>query len=108
QISPQSPTGEIYRYTLTNPHDARGRPIYEVRDLKSLQDFTLDRELRRVPRVAGVVAAGGEAKRYEVQPDPLRLAQYGVTLGQLNAKIAASNRNASGEYLTSSQTVQVV
>src|SRR4051812_45341393 len=41
QISPQSPTGEIYRYTLSNPRDALGRPVYELRDLKSLQDFTL-------------------------------------------------------------------
>src|SRR5438034_2043509 len=41
QISPQTPTGEIYRYTLTNPRDALGRPVYELRDLKSLQDFTL-------------------------------------------------------------------
>ena len=108
QISPASPTGEIFRYTLTNPRDARGRPTYEIRDLKSLQDFTLDRELRRVPRIAGVVAAGGEVKRYEIHPDPARLAQYGVTLQQLQARVASSNRNASGEYLNEGQTVQVV
>src|SRR5579871_5428496 len=43
QISPQSPTGEIYRYTLVNPKDATGRPIYTLRDLKAVQDYTLQR-----------------------------------------------------------------
>jgi cobalt-zinc-cadmium resistance protein CzcA len=108
QISPQSPTGEIYRYTLSNPKDALGRPIYELRDLKSLQDFTLDREFKRVPRIVGTDAMGGEVKRYEVHPDPELLARYGISLSVLQQKIAASNRNASGEYLKHGSTVQVV
>src|SRR5207248_3292565 len=70
QISPQTPTGEIYRYTLSNPRDALGRPVYELRDLKSLQDFTLDREFKRIPRIGGTAAQGGEVQRYEVHPDP--------------------------------------
>ena len=57
QISPQTPTGEIYRYTLTNPRDALGRPVYELRDLKSLQDFTLDREFKRIPRIGGTATS---------------------------------------------------
>jgi heavy metal efflux system protein len=108
QISPQSPTGEIYRYTLSNPKDALGRPIYELRDLKSLQDFTIDREFKRVPRIVGTAAQGGETKRYEVHPDPDQLARYGISLFTLQQKIAASNKNASGEYLTHGSTVQVV
>lgn len=108
QISPASPTGEIFRYTLTNPRDEQGQPFYQLRDLKSLQDFTVERELRRVPRIAGVVAQGGEVKRYEIQPDPDRLAWYGISLQQIQSKVAASNRNASGEYLNQGETVQVV
>ena len=108
QISPTSPTGEIFRYTLSGPKDALGRPVYELRDLSSLQNFTLDRELKRVPRIVGTAAQGGETKRYEVQADPDRLALYGVSLQFLEDKIAASNRNASGEYLTQGPTVQVV
>jgi cobalt-zinc-cadmium resistance protein CzcA len=108
QISPQSPTGEIYRYTLSNPKDALGRPVYELRDLKSLQDFTLDREFKRVPRIVGTDAMGGEVRRYEVHPDPEQLARYGISLATLQQKIAASNKNASGEYLTHGSTVQVV
>jgi cobalt-zinc-cadmium resistance protein CzcA len=108
QISPQSPTGEIYRYTLSNPKNALGDPVYELRDLKSLQDFTLDREFKRVPRIVGTAAQGGEVKRYEVHPDPNQLSHYGIPLATLQAKIAASNKNASGEYLTHGSTVQVV
>src|SRR5256885_991148 len=70
QISPASPTGEILRYTLSCPKDALGRPVYTLYDLKALQDYTLQRELLRVPRVAGVTASGGAVNRYEVQPDP--------------------------------------
>jgi cobalt-zinc-cadmium resistance protein CzcA len=98
-ISPASPTGEILRYTLTNPTDAAGRPIYTLSDLKALQDYTIQRELLRVPRIAGVVGTGGKVKRYEVQPDPNRLAQYGISLNQLAAAVAKSNRNGSGDNL---------
>src|SRR6266536_1228890 len=79
QISPASPTGEILRYTLRSPKDPLGRPLYTLSDLKALQDYTLQRELLRVPRIAGVVGYGGTLKRYEVQPDPDRLRQYGIT-----------------------------
>src|SRR5262245_24433752 len=73
-ISPASPTGEILRYTLSSPRDATGKPIYTLNDLKTLQDYTLQRELLRVPRIAGVVGSGGTVKRYEIQPDPQLLA----------------------------------
>src|SRR5713101_6405743 len=72
QISPASPIGEIYRYTLSGPKDALGRDIYTLNDLKAFQDWTLERELLRVPRIAGVVSAGGTVKRYEIRPDPDR------------------------------------
>lgn len=108
QISPASPIGEILRYTLTNPRDALGRPIYTLHDLKSLQDWTLVREFKRVPRVAGVVSSGGTVKRYEIQPDPDRLKEYGITLAQLQQAVAASNANVGGDYVVQGPTVQVV
>src|SRR5437667_6584165 len=43
QISPESPTGEIFRYTLSSPKDPLGRDVYTLNDLKALQDWTLDR-----------------------------------------------------------------
>lgn len=109
QISPASPVGEIVRYTLVNPTDpATGKPVYTLSDLKAVQDYTLQRELLRVPRVAGVTGVGGTVKRYEVQPDPARLKQYGVSLGQLQAALGAANANGSGDNLTQGQQTIVV
>lgn len=108
QIAPTSPVGEIYRYWLRNPIDANGKEIYSLTDMKSLQDWTLEREFRRVPRIADVVSFGGRVKRYEVQPDPDRLRRFDITLDQLQDAIASSNMNAGGDYLMQSQSVQVV
>src|SRR3569833_1209642 len=58
-ISPASPIGEILRYTLSNPTDKQGNPIYTLNDLKALNDWTLVREFKRVLRVAGDVSSGG-------------------------------------------------
>src|SRR5207237_1266277 len=54
------------------------------------------------------VSFGGTVKRYEVHPDPERLREYGVTLPQLQAALAASNANAGGDYVVQGHTVQVV
>src|SRR5262249_39545045 len=83
EISPASPTGEIFRYTLRSPKDGNGRDIYTLNDLKALQDWTLEREFRRVPRIIDVTSSGGTVKRYEIHPDPERLKRYGITLQQL-------------------------
>ena len=72
QLSPQSPTGEIYRYTLNSPKDPSGRDVYTLNDLKALQDWVLEREFRRVPRIIDVTSCGGTVKRYEIHPDPDR------------------------------------
>src|SRR5215471_5537766 len=83
QISPESPTGEIYRYTLRSPKDGAGKDIYTLNDLKALQDWVLEREFRRVPRIVDVSSSGGMIKRYEIHPDPDRMKRYGITLQQL-------------------------
>ena len=80
QISPESPTGEIYRYILKVPKDRSGHDIYTLNDLKALQDWVLEREFRTVPRIVDVTSFGGTVRRYEVQPDPDRLRRYGITL----------------------------
>src|SRR6202047_1774916 len=72
QLSPPSPTGEIYRYTLKSPKDPSGREVYTLNDLKALQDWVLEREFRRVPRIIDVSSFGGTVRRYEIQPDPAR------------------------------------
>jgi cobalt-zinc-cadmium resistance protein CzcA len=107
-ISPESPTGEIMRFTLTSPKNAAGEEIYTLNDLKSLLDFTLERRFRRVPRVIDMGSYGGTMKRYEIRPDPDRLRRYGISLGRLEAAVASANRNVGGQYIAQGQTVQVV
>ncbi len=99
QISPESPTGEIYRYWLRAPKDAAGRNIYTLNDLKALQDWVLEREFRTVPRVVDVTSWGGTVRRYEVQPDPDRMRRYGITLAQLQNVLTNSNATVGGDYV---------
>jgi cobalt-zinc-cadmium resistance protein CzcA len=108
EISPESPTGEIYRYVIRVPRDKSGSKIYDLNDITAMQNWLLERELRRVPRIVGVATFGGTVRRYEVQPDPERLRRYGVTLAQLQQALANSNYTVGGDYLPSGQTVQTV
>jgi cobalt-zinc-cadmium resistance protein CzcA len=73
QISPESPTGEIFRYVIKVPRDSLGHDMYTLNDIKAMQDWVLEREFRTVPRVVDVTSFGGTIRRYEVQPDPDRL-----------------------------------
>jgi cobalt-zinc-cadmium resistance protein CzcA len=107
-ISPETPTGEIYRYTLSNPKDAAGRPIYSLNDLKALEDWTLERQFRRVDRIGDVASFGGTLKRYEIQPDPDLMARYGITVNQLQNAISGCNANVGGDYVKQGPAVQVV
>ena len=90
QISPLSPIGEIYRYRLAGP------PNYSVLDLKTLQDWVLERRFRTVPGVIDVTGWGGKTKTYEVQVDVNKLVANGLTLPQLLQAISNSNINVGG------------
>jgi cobalt-zinc-cadmium resistance protein CzcA len=107
-ISPWSPTGEIYRYILTSPKDALGRDIYTLNDLKALQDWTLEREFRTVPRIVDATSFGGTVRRYEIQPDPDRLRRYGVKLSDLQTALTNSNATVGGDYLNQGQVALTV
>src|SRR6516162_9034286 len=108
QISPESPTGEIYRYILKVPKDPSGREIYTLNDLKALQDWVLEREFRTVPRIVDVTSFGGTVRRYEVQPDPDRLRRYGISLGQLQSALTNSNQTVGGDYVNQGQVALTV
>jgi cobalt-zinc-cadmium resistance protein CzcA len=99
QVSPYSAIGELMRYAIRCPKDPLGRDIYTLNDLKALQDYTIERTLRRVPRIIDVSGFGGTVKRYEIHPDPDKMQQYGLTLQQLQNAIANSNLNVGGDYL---------
>src|SRR6202045_4699066 len=89
-ISPLSAIGEIYRYRLAGP------PNYSVLDLKTLQDWVLQRRFRAVPGVVDVVGWGGKTKTYELQVDSNKLVAYGLTLPQLLQTLSNSNINVGG------------
>ncbi len=107
-LSPASPIGEIYRYVVKGPRNALGQDIYTLNDLKTLQDWFLEREFRRIPRIMDVTSSGGTIKRYEIQPDPERLKRYGITLQQIEDALARSNANVGGDYLVRGRTNVVV
>src|SRR5262249_6248012 len=75
------------------------RDVYSLWDLKSVEDWTLERGFRRIPRIADVTGFGGLTKRYEVSPDPHRLKRYGVTRQQSQPAVASSNANAGAGYI---------
>lgn len=103
-----TPTGEIFRYMVKGPKDALGHDLYNSSDLKSMEDWVLEREFRRIPRIADVVSFGGAIKRYEIQPDPERLKAYGISLEQLQKAITESNSNVGGDFIVQGPTVQAV
>jgi cobalt-zinc-cadmium resistance protein CzcA len=85
-----SATGEIYRYTLT------GAPVME---LKTIEDWTLEREFKSVPGVADVNSFGGTVKQYQVQIDPSKLKQFDVTLKNVTDALTNGNNNAGGQFI---------
>jgi cobalt-zinc-cadmium resistance protein CzcA len=107
-ISAETPTGEIYRFTLESPKDAFGKDIYSLKDLKALNDFTVVRELSRVERIGGVASSGGEVKRYEIHPDPNAMKARGITLTQLQQAIQNANQNVGGDIVRQGPTSQNV
>ncbi|MCK1745704.1 efflux RND transporter permease subunit [Bradyrhizobium sp. 139] len=102
QISPLSPIGEIFRYRLVGP------PNYSVLDLKTIQDWILQRRFRAVPGVIDVTGWGGRSKTYELQVDFNKLVANGLTLPQLLQAIGNSNVNVGGNTVNIGQQSAVV
>ncbi len=92
-IAPNAtPVGEIMRYRL------RG-DAFNTTDLRTVQDWTVERALRQVPGVADVVGMGGFIKQYEVQPDLEKLRAARVSLQDLLEALGRGNSNAGGSYV---------
>jgi cobalt-zinc-cadmium resistance protein CzcA len=87
-----SAIGEVMRYRL------RGDGT-NTTELRTLQDWTVERALRQVPGVADVVAMGGFIKQYEVQPDLDRLRAARLTFQNLLDALGRGNSNAGGSYV---------
>jgi Cu/Ag efflux pump CusA len=108
QISPANPIGEIFRYTLKSPRDELGRDVYTLNDLKALQDWLIEREFRKVPRIIDVTSYGGTVKRYEIQPSPELMRKHGITLAMLQNALSNGNANVGGDYLIQGRTVKMI
>ncbi len=91
QISPVSPIGEIFRYRLNGPKG------FSVAELKTIQDWTLQRRLKAVPGVIDVTAWGGTLKTYDINIDLDKLTSYGLTLPQMLQSLSNSNINVGAQ-----------
>jgi cobalt-zinc-cadmium resistance protein CzcA len=101
-LSPTSPVGEIYRYKITAP------PGYSVMDLKTLQDWVLQRRFKRIPGVIDVTGWGGKLRAYDVVIDNDRLAAHGVTVAQVLAALGKSDGNVGGQTINFGSQAAIV
>ena len=102
EVQPLSgPTGEIFRYTLSSNQR-------DIRELKTLQDWVIERKLRSVPGIADIVSFGGEVKTFEVSVNPNQLTQYGISSLELFQAIANSNVNVGGDIIERNSQTFVV
>jgi heavy metal efflux system protein len=102
QISPDSPIGEVYRYRVVGP------PGYSVMDLKTIEDWILQRRFKAVPGVIDVTGWGGKTKTYDVTIDRNKLIDYGLTLQQVLQVLNNSNINVGGQTLNIGEQSAVV
>ena len=98
---PTGPTGEVYRYTIESS-------FRDPRELKTLQDWVVDRELRAVPGVADIVSFGGMVKTYEIQVNPLVLNNLGITPLDVYNAVSKSNINIGGDVIKKNSQAYVV
>lgn len=98
---PTGPTGEIFRYTLKSTTKT-------VRELKTIQDWVIERKLLGVPGVGDVVSFGGEVKTYEIKVNPQRLASYDISPLEVYTAISKSNINVGGDVIVDNSQAYVV
>ncbi len=102
QISPTSPIGEIYRYRVVGP------PNYSVTDLKTLEDWVLERRFKAVPGVIDVTGWGGKTKTYEIAIDQHKLVGNGLSVPQVLTALGNANINVGGQTVDFGEQAAVV
>ncbi|NYF52750.1 efflux RND transporter permease subunit [Tunturiibacter gelidoferens] len=93
-----SPVGQIYWYTLRSTN-----PLYDNMDLKSLEDWTIEKQFKSVPGVVDDSSFGGMTREYQVRVDPDKLVAYGLSIGQVEQQLANNNTNAGGSFIEQGQ-----
>src|SRR3984957_20627847 len=98
-VSPQmgtdwSPVGQIYFFTLRSTN-----PQYDVMELKSIEDWVIEKNFKAVPNVVDVASFGGPTREYQVRVDPNKLFAYGLSLAQVEQQLTNNNANAGGSFI---------
>jgi len=89
-----SPVGQIYFFTLHSTN-----PAYDPMELKSLEDWVIEKNFKSIPNVVDVASFGGPTREYQVRLDPNKLVAYGLTLSQIEQQLANNNANAGGSFI---------
>src|SRR6202522_2602634 len=89
-----SPVGQIYFFTLRSTN-----PRYDVMELKSLEDWVVEKAFKSVPNVVDVASFGGPTREYQVRVDPDKLISYGLSIGQVEQQLTANNANGGGSFV---------
>jgi cobalt-zinc-cadmium resistance protein CzcA len=89
-----SPAGQIYFFTLHSTN-----PAYDVMELKSIEDWVVEKNLKSVPDIVDVASFGGPTREYQVRVDPEKLIAYGLSLGQVEQQLTNNNANAGGSFI---------
>src|ERR1035438_187069 len=89
-----SPVGQIYFFTLRSTN-----PQYDVMELKSLEDWVIEKSFKSVPNVVDVSSFGGPTREYQVRVDPNKLIAYGLNIGQVEQQLTNNNNNGGGSFI---------
>src|SRR6202034_1249250 len=89
-----SPAGQIYFFTLHSTN-----PAYDVMELKSIEDWVIEKNLKSVDNVVDVASFGGPTREYQVRVDPEKLISYGLSIGQVENQLTNNNTNAGGSFI---------
>ena len=98
---PTGPTGEIFRYSLRSS-------IRDVRELKTMQDWVIERQLKSVPGVGDITSFGGKTKTYEIRVDPEKLTSLGITPLDVFTAVQKTNINIGGDMIIQNNQAFVV
>jgi cobalt-zinc-cadmium resistance protein CzcA len=89
-----SPVGQIYFFTLHSTN-----PAYDPMELKSLEDWVVEKSFKSVPDIVDVASFGGPTREYQVRVDPNKLVAYGLSLAQIEQQLTNNNANAGGSFI---------
>ena len=93
-----SPVGQIYFFTLKSTN-----PQYDVMDLKSIEDWMVEKNFKSVPDIVDVASFGGPTREYQVRLDPTKLISYGLSIAQVEQQLTNNNINAGGSFIEAGQ-----